>query len=371
MKIAFFIPSLACGGAEKVIIKIANKCYHEGYDVDLLLAKKDGEYKDQVDNGINIIWFNKTHVVGCLPQITAYLNNNHTNALITAIENCNLVAIFSKILARRNKTTKIIISVHSTLSKLIKESKNIKIKILLVLIKRFYLFADEIIAVSEGIANDLAEILGSSSKINKIYNPIWEDKILEKANEKVDHKWLESKIDTPVILAIGRLSREKNFEMLLDAHVKVRAKFDAKLIILGEGPLRNVLTSKANILGINEYLDMPGFVSNPFAYLSKASVFVLCSKVEGLPNVLIEALACGTPIVSTDCRSGPREILDNGKYGYLVPEGNVLALTERIIDCLSGNTIVFDRNTLLEHLNKFSLDKVINLYISLIKKKGS
>jgi glycosyltransferase involved in cell wall biosynthesis len=176
--------------------------------------------------------------------------------------------------------------------------------------------------VSKGVADDLALLIGlSRDRIDVIYNPVVSDNLLLKAQEPIDHPWFAAG-EPPVILSVGRLSPQKDQAMLLRAFAKVRKSIPARLIILGDGDERAALEALARNLHIESDVAVPGFVENPFAYMNKSAVFALSSKYEGLPGVLIQAMACGCPVVSTNCPSGPAEILDGGKYGPLVPVGD-------------------------------------------------
>jgi glycosyltransferase involved in cell wall biosynthesis len=202
------------------------------------------------------------------------------------------------------------------------------------LMKLLYPLADRVVAVSNGVKTDLvASLKLNSDSIKVIYNPVGYTELLERSEEQVSHKWFE-KVDNekePVILAVGRFSPEKDYETLLRAFAKVCQKRAARLIILGEGPTKEATRLLAQELKIEDFVDFPGFISNPFPYMKKANVFVLSSNQEGMPNSLLQATILGTQIVSTDCKSGPAEILENGKYGILVPVGDSERLAEAIL----------------------------------------
>ncbi|HEY9644103.1 MAG TPA: glycosyltransferase, partial [Coleofasciculaceae cyanobacterium] len=191
--------------------------------------------------------------------------------------------------------------------------------------------------VSQGVADDLAQLLNVPlEKIKVIYNPIVTPDLLLKAREPIHHPWFAPN-QLPVILGAGRLMHQKGYPILIRAFAQVRQQYPCRLVIIGnETDYKLELKALAQSLGVAEDIDMPGFQSNPYAYMGNATIFVLSSLFEGLPSVLIEAMATGTPVVSTDCKSGPAEILDNGKYGQLVPVGDADKLAEAILATLAN-----------------------------------
>ena len=216
------------------------------------------------------------------------------------------------------------------------EDGSFKQRQILRLLKLLLPTADVIAAISQGVADDLRRLVPvASHKVRTIYSPVvWPDHT-EKAAASVDHPWY-CDLATPVILSVGRLAPEKDQATLFRAFAQVLESRTARLVVLGEGPERRNLTDLTEQLGMSRYVDMPGFRGNPFAYMSKSNVFVLSSRYEGFPNVLPEAMASGTPVVSTDCRSGPREILEDGKWGRLVPVGDWRSMAEAIIETLDN-----------------------------------
>ena len=204
-------------------------------------------------------------------------------------------------------------------------------------LKRYLLpSADAVIAVSSGVAEDLKRnIPGAADLVEVVPNPVVSDELEDRAAAPVDHPWL-SDPQVPVILSAGRLVPHKDHPTLLMAFAEVVRSRPARLIILGEGPDREKLTALAREFGIADLADFPGFVHNPYSYMSRASVFALSSVTEGLPTALIEAMACGTPVVSTDCPSGPGEILEDGRWGRLVPVGDWQSLSKAILDTLDS-----------------------------------
>ena len=222
--------------------------------------------------------------------------------------------------------------------------------------------ADVIIAVSAGVADDLAQSAGlSRAAIRVVYNPVVDQDVAERAAEPLDHPWFLPGA-APIVLGVGRLTAQKDFQTLIRAFARVRAERSARLVILGEGrpEVHAGLLALAASLGCATDVDLPGFVLNPFAYMARAGVFVLSSLHEGLPGVLIQALACGCPVVSTDCPSGPAEILDDGRYGSLVPVGDHLAMAQSILATLVRPP---ERSALAARGAEFSVDRAVTLYM--------
>jgi glycosyltransferase involved in cell wall biosynthesis len=231
------------------------------------------------------------------------------------------------------------------------------------LAKQFYRKADCIIAVSEGVADDLVSVAGlARSEIRVIYNPVVTPELVARAEEPLVHPWLVPGA-APVVLGAGRLSPQKDFATLLRAFAQVRAARPVRLIILGEGELRGQLEAQAAALGVSEDIQFPGFVDNPYAYMRRAGVFVLSSAWEGFGIVLVEAMACGAPVVSTDCPVGPAEILDGGRYGPLVPVGDGGALAQSILSMLDRP---MDPERLRARAGDFALDKIGRQYLEVL-----
>ncbi|MGL5795831.1 MAG: glycosyltransferase, partial [Waterburya sp.] len=227
----------------------------------------------------------------------------------------------------------------------------------------FYSWADNIVPVSQGIADDLTKMSTRPLKnMSVIYNPVVTPDLLAKAKEPIDHPWFAPG-EPPVILGVGRLHRQKDFPTLIRAFALVRQHKPARLMLLGEGPDRDKLEVLIKQLGLTNDIALPGFVNNPYAFMSKASGFVLSSLYEGLPTVLIEAIALGTKVISTDCPSGPAEILDSGRYGSLVPVSDIQALAETILTTLNQPV---DAEALKQRSQQFSYENAVNKYLEII-----
>ena len=229
-----------------------------------------------------------------------------------------------------------------------------------------YPYVDAAVAVSCGVAGELGRLSGMAhGRIHTIYNPVVSADLLRKAREPIDHPWLDGG-GPPVVLAIGRLHKQKDFPTLLAAFASLIRQRCARLIVLGRGPLLADLRSLANELHIGKHVDFPGFVENPYAFLARASLFVLSSRYEGLANVLIEAMACGCPVVSTNCPFGPEEILEGGRWGELVPVGNPDALAGAIARALDN---LPQRHRLQARASFFSVEKAVNRYEEILFRR--
>jgi glycosyltransferase involved in cell wall biosynthesis len=235
---------------------------------------------------------------------------------------------------------------------------------------RTYPFADAVVAVSSELADDLSAVAGlPRGLIRTVYNPVVGPELPALAAEPAGHPWLRPG-GPPVVLGAGRLVEQKDFPTLLRAFALVRRERPARLVILGEGPAgaREGLAALAAGLGVAADLDLPGFVANPYAYMARAAAFALSSLHEGLPGVLIQALACGCPVVSTDCPSGPREILDGGRYGRLVPVGDHEALARAILACLDDPS---GREERVARAAAFGLERAVDRYLELIGRPAA
>jgi glycosyltransferase involved in cell wall biosynthesis len=232
-------------------------------------------------------------------------------------------------------------------------------------VRHCYSGADEIVAVSKGVAADLGvRCCLPWHRIKVIYNPVLTPELLEKAREPVEHPWLAPN-QPPVVLGVGRLTIQKDFSTLLRAFAQVRQRRPAKLLILGEGDQRRQLEALSRELGVDGHVCLAGYRENPHAYMARAQVFVLSSIYEGFGLVLVEAMASGVPVVSTDCESGPREVLQDGRYGTLVPIGNVEALAQGITAQLDHGR----QSIPSDWLHNFKLSKAVDAYLELITER--
>ena len=253
---------------------------------------------------------------------------------------------------------RIVIREANTLSVRGEHEPRLAVRLKLRMVPRVYRWADRIVAPSKGVADDLVKTARLSEKhITVIYNPVVTPGRLRQMRERLSHPWFQEG-QPPVILGVGRLVEQKDFGTLIRAFKRVRRKRNARLMILGEGPERTALERLTDDLNVAGEVALPGYVDNVLPFMRESAVFVLSSAWEGLPGVLIEAMACGCPVVSTDCPSGPPEVLCGGKYGHLVPVGAVEPMADAIRQVLAGKTRTVPR----QWLEQFSLNPVVEAY---------
>jgi len=282
---------------------------------------------------VHVVDLRARRVLTALPALVRYLRRTQPVAMASVLDHANVVALWARRIARAPR--RVVVIEQNTLSQVAGNASSWRDRILPRVAARFYPWADSVVGVSASVAEDLLDLTGlPPERVHVVFNPIVSRELHDMARAPAGHAWFEG--DEPVAVAVGRLRPQKDFPTLLRAFAKAREGRRGRLIILGDGPERPRRESLIGELGLEEHVDLPGFTSNPYAFMSRACAFVLSSRWEGLPTVLIEALSCGTPVVATDCPSGPREILDGGRFGTLVPVGDVDALADGIAAALDG-----------------------------------
>ena len=399
-KIAVLLPSLEGGGAERSMLNLVKGFIAEGRTVDLLLCQAKGAFIGEVPAGATMISLQATNgllarlvvsmgnlrdffalllpvvlakknapEIARIPSLEHYLENHRPQVVLSALTYANLATIWAKQMS--GSGVPVIVSERNALWTYCTSpsiARKWRWRYAPELVRRTYPGADAIVTVSSHAADELITKIGlNPQKITTIHNPVVDDNLRARAQETLEHPWFAPD-EAPVILAAGRLTEQKDFSSLLRAFAVVRADREARLVILGEGRLRGDLEALANQLGIQADIDLPGFVKNPFQYMARASVFVLSSVYEGLPGVLIQAMACGCPVVSTDCPGGSREILSDGEYGALAGVGNVDALAGAILTQLHNPTA---RDVLLQRAEDFSVDRSVDNYLALLDSVAS
>lgn len=327
-RIALYVPNLSGGGAERVMVTVANALSERGHDVDLVLVKATGDYTDLLDDGVRVVDLNASRILASVPTLVRYLREHRPDALLSTLFFTNVMATWA--CRWVEDPPRLVLREANTISAKGAQADHWKYRLMPIFSRWFYPWADRVVTVSEAAADDLVQVTGMArDKVRTIYNPVVTDHLETQAQEPVDHPWFQPDAP-PVVLGAGRLERQKDFATLIRAFAQVRGEREARLVILGRGNRRDELQGLAASLDVGDDVLLPGFVDNPFRYMRRACVFALSSRFEGLPGVLIQAMATGCPVVSTNCPSGPREILREGDYGPLVPVGDAPALAEGI-----------------------------------------
>lgn len=378
LRIALAIPHLGGGGAERSVLKLARGLIERGYRVDILVFEKIDTLADEMPSearlielkpgpiqdihdrihlvrrfGYRILKFLRINLLQDARSMAAYIDAEQPDCVLPSLPRAKSAALLAICFSRLGPV--VIPTIHSVLINRKRRFRS--------LYSILFPMADRLVTVSDGVADNLSTNLEfPREKISRIYNPADTEEITKLARDVPEHPWM-SDDGPPVILAAGRLARVKDYPTLLQAFRQVSRNRDVRLIILGEGSWRRRLEKMIRKMGLQEKVSLPGWVSNPYAFMSRATLFVLSSRNEGLGNVLIEAMACGCPCVSTDCPSGPAEILNNGRFGPLVPVGDDSALAaamERVLDSPPG------KEALLARAQEFSFDASVDQYERLI-----
>lgn len=341
-----------------MIVNLVQGIAQRGEPVDLALAVAEGVFLDQLPPQVRVVDLGARRLMGSFAPLVRYLRRERPRALISSMSHANLVALWAARLAGGG--TPVMATVHNTMSESTGSGGVLELRLL----RAFYPWATWIVAVSRGAADDLARATGlPRSRVEVVYNPVITPAILASARHPLDHPWFAPG-GPPVILGVGRLTRQKDFFTLIRAFAKLRRRRCARLIILGEGEDRPALEALVAEMGLHDDVSLPGFRDNAPAYMARSALFVLSSAWEGLPTVLIEALAVGTPVVSTDCPSGPREILQGGRLGALVPIADAPALASAMERALDHT----DPPLPPEALTPFTLDAAVDHYLRLIER---
>jgi len=362
-RIAFFISSMEGGGAERVILNLVNYYAQQGYQVDLLLANSTGVYLNEVSSDVRIIDLKVKRFWHYFFPIASYLRKEKPEAILVATTILNLITLVASRMAFTR--TKVVVSEHSDLVAFADIGLLRRANLLKSAIRFIYPLADNIVAVSNGVADSLVQFSGiKRSSIEVVYNGVMDENKIKLSKKSLNHPLFND--DNQILIAVGRLQKGKGYSYLLEAFSKFldqspNPKKQLKLVVLGEGELRAELEAQMDELDIAEHCYFPGFVDNPFQYLANSDVFVLPSEFEGLPTVLIEALACGCSVISTDCPSGPDEILQSGKYGRLVPIKDSESLANSLLETLVKGDVCSKRQR-QERGMYFSVDAAVENY---------
>lgn len=362
-RIAIVLPNLRGGGVERLSVLLAQEFIERGLEVDLVLLRREGELVLEAPTAARIVDLNaKRFRNGAWPLIR-YLRRERPSAVLAAMWPLTGMVALTKLVAHSN--CRLVVSEHNALSHT-PAYRGWSRRIHRLIGGWLYQLADGVVCVSQGVREDiLANTSLSSVHAHVIYNPVRRPSQPHQALDPAISAWWHSSDSR--LLAVGSLKSQKDFPTLLKALARLRQTKDARLLILGEGALRSDLETIAASIGLQDNVLMPGFIPDTYPYLEQANLFVLSSAWEGLGNVIIEALVAGVPVVSTDCPSGPAEILKNGKFGRLVPVGDSEAMAAAIGEALEAPV---DRDFLRRRGNEFSVERAADQYLALLFPGG-
>jgi glycosyltransferase involved in cell wall biosynthesis len=377
-KVCFFLPSLSGGGTERVVVNLAGQFAKNGYPVDIVLWSGDtnSPYSDYMESSVNVVSvrgpqrqynliLKGIYALYSIRKLVNYINNADPGIIFAS--GCELPTIMANLLSRHKPPLAVVVHTDPSYSSslIMQRGSALKVRFFELLKKLFYPRADRVIGVSKGIAEGMLR-LGATrpERISWIYNPIVTRALSLKAKEPVSHPWLINH-EKPVFVGVGRLAEEKNFALLIDAFKIVADKLDSVLMIMGAGPLLDYLREKTSDFGLSDRVCFTGFLKNPFSVMAHSDVFVLSSDTEALPSAMIEAMACGCQIVSTDCSSGPAEILNNGVCGRIVPVRDKYALADAMLAAIANPV---PKTELAERAKMFDEDVIGARYIALAEE---
>lgn len=362
--LAICVPQLKGGGAERIMVLVANEAVRRGIAVDMVLNQVIGPYLADLSRDVTVVSLGVSRVMQVVPRLATYFRNRKPQATLSTLYRQNFMVSMAhavtqssaRLVLREANTFSLESSHHGPARS---PSQRAKRLIDAALLPRLYAHADCVIAISEGVRDDLIRNAGLSPQlVRAVHNPIDLQMVdMRAAQCSSTTYWPDNHV--PTIVSVGRLEPQKDFETLIRAFAKARQERAMRLLILGEGSQRAPLERLVAELGLVDHVRMPGFVDNPFAELARSDAFALASRWEGFGNVFIEALALGLPVVATDCPSGPAEILEGGRYGRLVPVGDVESVAEALVDVLN---VPADKRRLRTRAEAFSISAILPKY---------
>lgn len=366
--VSIYLNTFYNGGIERVMVSLAKAMVARGMQVDIVVNfVAFSPMLNELPDSITLVNLEANRFADRLPRLVRYIRSRRPQCIVSATHVSNELACLAKAFSMTG--VRIVATEHTNLSTELKKlpATSLRRAGIPLFGKLTYRFVDNVVGVSDGVRKDAEKLFSvHPNKCRTIYNPIDAQQVLSLSQGPFDHpppddSWFQPE-KKPVILAIGRLEEQKDFPTLLTAFAKVRAHADARLAILGEGSQRQALTARIHELGLDEHVWLAGFIANPYPYFKRASVFALSSAWEGLSMALIEALILGVPVVSTDCPSGPSEVLNDGEYGRLVPVKDSEALADGILQMLHGNVLKVPA----EAISRYTVDSVLDQYLEVM-----
>ncbi|MBK1725630.1 glycosyltransferase [Halorhodospira neutriphila] len=359
-KIAIFGSFNPQGGIQRRLANVIKVWVSWGIEVEIISYRSGSLfYPDELSGRVSFVDLGTYGKVSTSCRLWQHLKRTSPAAVLSTMHTANV--ILARLPGSSLNGTRRILSVPNSFGESEKRPPKKKAK-KLKQVRRLYPRADGIVAISSGVERSLVETIGLKEvPIRCIFNGSVTNENMRRARAEPDHPWFKDGKEAEVVLTVGRLARQKDQHRLIDAVASLREERDVKLVIVGEGPLKQDLIERASQYeDSGEWLSMPGFLSNPYALMARSDCFVLCSLWEGFPNVLAEALGVGARVVATDCPSGARDILDGGRYGHLIPVGDTQALRYAIKRVLDGDYPSYD---VTEAVSRFTDEYVARQYL--------
>ena len=333
-RIAIFVATSGHSGVDSTMKNLIPAIARRGYPVDLLKVRKHGPELPVVPAGVRVIDLGTRHVYSAFFSVCRYLKESRPAVMLSDKDRVNRTALLARKLT--GVSTRLVLSSGTTISVDLAGRGAVERWITRNSMGKLYPYADNLITISKGSADDLADYTGfPRERIEVVPAPVIQESLLSESRPRPSHPWFQSG-EPPVILGVGKLAPGKDYATLVRAFARVRKSMNCRLVIIGKGKQEAELYALAKSLGVRQDVDLPGFQPNPYDFMAHAALFVHTSLLEGLGFVIIEALATGTPVVATDCPSGPREILRDGKYGFLVPVQDPEKLAEAMLATLES-----------------------------------
>jgi len=363
--LAVFLSTSGHSGVDRVMKNLLPAIAARGIRVDLLHVENHGPYMEEPTANLRVVPLGRSHTFTSLGPLVHYLRTVRPEALLSDKDRVNRVAILARKLAR--VPTRVVVRTGTTVSHDMHKRSAFDRSLHYLSMHYLYRWADAIITPSAGAAADLAAFARiASTRVSWVPSPVATEQLQAAAREPLDKRWTDAK-HRPLVVGVGELSGRKDFATLVRAFAKLRTQRPAKLLILGEGRERPALTRLCGELGIADDVELAGFVANPYPYLAAADLYVHSARYEGSPVALMEAVALGTPVVSTDCPSGPREILQDGRYGPLVPVGDDAAMATAMGAVLDTPP---SRNEMRRAAEPYTLENSTDRYLEILGLAG-
>jgi glycosyltransferase involved in cell wall biosynthesis len=362
--VAIYMHDLSGGGVERQSLIIAEEFRRSGIDVTLVLHRLRGELAQDVPSGLRIVDLESNRTLGDVVALMGFLRRNKPDILLSNLDLNNIAALLSKGLSFSR--SKIVICQHNPISESFVNCENWMYRQVPNSYRTLKPLISRAVAVSAGVAEELVSLAGlAPENVVTINNPVIGPEFLCRSQEGAEHRWFGPG-QRPVFVTAGRLVTQKDHQTMLKALALHRQRHDSKLIMLGTGPLEAELRALAAELGINDSVDFAGFRPNALPFLRQADAFLLSSRCEGFGNVIVEAMGCGTPVISTRCAHGPGEILGNGQYGVLVEPRDPEAFAAAMDDVATLRQR-FPSEVLRRRANDFSYTACADRYMDLFK----